>query len=436
MIGNSVQSLRWRSIAVILLYGGTLLAVNLGGAGRALTYHEVIFAQPAREMLETGDWIIPRMLGVPDTHKPPLTSWLIAVAIHVFGAAEWAVRLPSVFAALATAAWLAFLAARWFGDHVGCLAGLVHVTMHYVLQFGRLAESDIFLVLFVALAMGIFMIANVTTGVAGAESSKPRLPVVFYLACGLAFMAKGLIGLAFIGSACVLFALWKRESRVWRFLLNPGGLTVFAACLAAWPLAAYLTYPPFLDDQIKHHLGRFRGVWGEDEPIYCYLYDIPRCALPWTPLALWGIVAGWRQGWTRGPLGWFVLCWVVPGTVLLTMSQWRHYHYVAPLMPPFALLAAVGLVDCLKRRWQYAGSLSWRLPLLATFGLAAVVGVVALWPALRGREPILALLAVTIIAVWLYAWLDYRRQALAQLVTIFGAIWLLAAATFQFVIPH
>lgn len=433
-----MNPLSWRSAVIILVYGGSLLAVNLGGAGRALTYHEVVFAQPAREMLETGDWIIPRMLGVPDTHKPPLVSWLIALALQVFGSSEWAVRLPSVLAALATAVWLGFLAARWFGDRVGCVTGLIHLTMYYVLQFGRLAESDIFLVLFVALAMGVFMIANVPAPWDEDRGRANRwLPVAFYAAGGLAFMTKGLIGLAFVGSGCGFFAIWQRERRMWRLLLDPIGLALFVVVLLAWPVAAYLAYPQFLDDQIRHHLGRFQGYWGEDEPIYCYLYDIPKCALPWSLAAIWGVVIGWRRGWLRGPLGGFMLCWVVPGTVLLTLSQWRHYHYVAPLMPPFAMLAAVGLIDFAGRRHLQARSpLWWRLPLCLCVLLAIGAVVVYALPDLRGRAPIFALIGACAAACWLIGWFEQRRRLNAHLAVIFGLAWLVVAGIFHFVIPH
>ncbi len=428
------EPLSWRSASIILVFGGSLLAVNLGGMGRALSFHEVIFAEPAREMLQTGDWIIPRMLGVPDTHKPPLTSWLLALTMRFLGESEWAVRLPSVLAALATAIWLAFLAARWFGDGVGCLTGLIHVTMYYVLQFGRQAESDIFLVLFVALAMGLFILANVDSP--HGRSRSRWLPVAFYLACGFAFMTKGLIGLAFIGSGCGLYSLWNRERNAWRFFFDPIGLALFIVVLLAWPLAAYHAYPQFLDDQIRHHLGRFQGFWGEDEPRYCYLYDIPKCGLPWSPLAAWGIVVGWRAGWARGPLGRFGLCWVIPGTLLLSASQWRHYHYVAPLMPPFAILAAVGLVDMIERRRMVIGRAWWRLPFMANVTLVAGALVALKLPNLRGREAILALLGIAAAGVWLVALVERRRSPAAYFMALFSLAWVLAAGAFAFVIPH
>lgn len=431
---SAATTLSWRSIAIVLLYGGTLLSVNLGGLGRALTYHEVLFAQPAREMLSSGDWVVPRILGVPDTHKPPLTSWILAGTISILGESDWAVRVPSVLAALMTAVWLAALAARWFGDLQGCVTGLIHVTMYYVLQFGRLAESDVFLVLWVALAMGVFMLGNLDCPYG--RRAERGLPLLFYFACGLAFMTKGLIGLAFIGLGCGLYALWQRERDIWRFLFDPVGLLLFLVCLSAWPVAAYLVHPGYLDDQITHHLGRFQGRLGTDEPIYCYFYAIPRCALPWTPLALRGIVVGWRHGWLRGPLGRFTLCWVVPGVAILTASAWRHYHYVAPLMPPVAWLAAVGLVDVLNRIRVMPGRVAAGASILTCVAWSLAMVFVSDADQLRGRGPILAVLTVAGVGTCaLIGWV-WRRPLHVQLSGLLGLVWLLVAGTFAWVIPH
>src|SRR4029077_19650791 len=118
----------------IVIFGASLLCVSLTGKTRVLTYHEVLFVQPAREMLNTGDWVIPRIVGVPDTHNPPLPSWLIALAIKLLGSdSEWVVRLPSVLASLATALMIAGMTASWFGDRAGLFAGLAQLTTYSTL---------------------------------------------------------------------------------------------------------------------------------------------------------------------------------------------------------------------------------------------------------------------------------------------------------------
>ena len=81
---------------ILVLFGASLLLIGLGSS-RVLTYHEVVFAEPAKEMLASGDFVVPRIGGVPFTDKPPATAWTIAAAMTLFRSqSEWVVRLPSV----------------------------------------------------------------------------------------------------------------------------------------------------------------------------------------------------------------------------------------------------------------------------------------------------------------------------------------------------
>src|SRR5690606_25365129 len=101
--------------------------------------------------------------------KPPLMHWSIAAAMAGFGTeAEWAARLPAMLSAVATALVIAGLAARWHGDRVGLLAGLVQSTGIYVFMQGRLAEADMMLCAAVAAAMASFAVAAADRG-AGAR---------------------------------------------------------------------------------------------------------------------------------------------------------------------------------------------------------------------------------------------------------------------------
>ena len=137
------RHLRRRWQLVISVYGLSLLFMNLG-SGRVLTRHEVFTAQPAREMLHGGNLIVPSFLGKPRTKKPPTMSWLIAASMALFRSqAEWVARLPSVLAAILTALLIGSLAAQWFDELTGLLAGLMQCAVVYVFMQARLAEADI-----------------------------------------------------------------------------------------------------------------------------------------------------------------------------------------------------------------------------------------------------------------------------------------------------
>ena len=267
------------SILWIALFGATMSLVDFG-PGWALTYHEAYFAEPAREMLRTGDWLIPRIGGVPSWQKPPLTHWMIAATMGILHTeAEWAVRLPTVLCTILNALFIAALAARWHGDRIGRLAGLIQLTTFYGLFQGRLAESDMPLCAAIsgammALAYGtidraslrLSRVALVVADQCSAELGKhwsstssaiqesqpetalsrwwPRL--AFFAAAGLSTLIKGPFGLALIGGAAGLFAMTERRWNVWRFLLDPVGWLVMIALTIAWPLAAYRADPTIL----------------------------------------------------------------------------------------------------------------------------------------------------------------------------------------------
>ena len=141
------------SAGIVAAYGLAVLLVQFGTPW-ALTFHEVNFAEPAREFLRTGDWLVPRIGGRPLWDKPPLMHWSIAAALSAFGTeAEWAARLPATLSAVVVALAVASMAARWHGDRAGLLAGLVQSTSLHVLMQARLAEADMPLCAAVAVAM-------------------------------------------------------------------------------------------------------------------------------------------------------------------------------------------------------------------------------------------------------------------------------------------
>src|SRR5581483_6118299 len=155
------NSLGWRQAALMVAFGASMLLVGLGGR-RVLTFHEVVFAEPAKEMLAIGDWIVPRIAVVPYLDKPPGNAWAIAAAMSIFRSeSAFVVRLRSVLAALCSALVAAMLSARWFGRTRGLLTGLLYLSSVHVMLQARLAESDTLLCTGVTIAMALFALAVV-----------------------------------------------------------------------------------------------------------------------------------------------------------------------------------------------------------------------------------------------------------------------------------
>ena len=132
------------------------LGIGLGGSGR-LTYHEAFVAQGAREMIASGDVLVPTIDGRPWLEKPPLAVWLVALAGKLSGGVtELVARAPSGLAAALLALGVATFTARRFGPDVGWLAGLIQASTSWLVIRGRLAEADIVLACLVTWIMVAF----------------------------------------------------------------------------------------------------------------------------------------------------------------------------------------------------------------------------------------------------------------------------------------
>ena len=208
-----------RSAILIVLYGASLLLIGLGGL--VMTFHEVNYAEPAREMMRGGHWLTTSFLGEPFVEKPPLINWSIAMAMAAFhSSSEWVTRIPSAICVVLSALIIGALAARWFGDRIGLYSALIELTSMYVQAQGRRAEPDTMLCAAVSAALAVFALANIERR--GQSANRRWMPWAFYLAAGISFLPKGPIGPVLIFAPCAAFALWPRQPRALAFLRNRG----------------------------------------------------------------------------------------------------------------------------------------------------------------------------------------------------------------------
>ena len=184
-------------------------------------------AQISRTMLESGDWVTPRLDGIIYLEKPPLKWWMIAGSFAVFGVHDWAARLPIVIAILVIA-WLVGAMGCWaFGRATGFYSLLAFGTFAGLFLFTRVLISDILLTGTIALAMW---------GLARAlDSDEPRPRVWIYIAwasIGAGLLLKGLIAIVFPFGAAGLYLLASGQlfaARTWRRLRPFSGLALMLA---------------------------------------------------------------------------------------------------------------------------------------------------------------------------------------------------------------
>lgn len=430
------ESLSLKSLAILLLFGFSILFFHLGNC-RTLTLHEVLFAEPAREMIATGNWVLTNFGGVASNHKPPLTHWLIAVSMLVFqSSSEWVVRLSAVMAGMATGLLIAHLACRWHGQKIGLMAGLIQLSTFYTLMQARLAEADMLLAACVAGAMVVF--ADGVFSTPEGQTDRKR-SLAFYLLAGLSFLVKGPLGPAFIFGGAGLFLLLQRDRKTFSFLVDPVGWILFLATIVAWPLTAYLVQPDILNDWRMHHLDRFAGKLegGEKFPLF-YVAMAPLIMLPWTPCVAFGLWFGYKDGCFRDPRWRFLACWFVAGFALLSSAVWQHKHYLIPIMTPLALIGGYGMHVMSYR----SAALRMNRPVLTTVSIALFSSLVGVFLLKTTRQSSIAGIVAVLTGGMLVIeflnhrdrWGEYTRHAL-QLGIVFGIAWGAAAIAFVGLLP-
>jgi 4-amino-4-deoxy-L-arabinose transferase-like glycosyltransferase len=358
----------WMMLPLILTAAVYLFTTTTRGI---IDYDEGYYAQAAKEMAMTGNWVTPYVNGIRFLEKPPFLYWVTAVSFKLFGINEFALRLPTAVAVLVLVWIVMLIARRLAGNQAALIAGLSASFSAGTYIFTRETLHDIWLVLFVALAMYAFVVWYLDPQ----NSRRPAL--LFYVAIAGAFMCKSLIGVAFPIGIVIVFFLLSRERPQWRTIhLLPGGF-LFLIVTVPWHWLAVVQNQGFLNfffvgEQFLRFLGKREPPVLWSLPLLTFWLLLLVWLFPWTvflPAAVsWG-----RKSADKGQrtLVNLVLAWA--GVILgfFSISN-RLEHYVLPALPAFSLLIAGALAKGESKHvlWAFRG-----LAILGILVLAAGVGV-------------------------------------------------------------
>ena len=406
-------------VLLLLAYGLLVLIPGILPSTRTLSSHEVLAAQPAREMLSASHWIIPTYLEVPRLEKPPTTGWLIAISMAIFRTdAEWAVRLPSLLSALLCTLVVAALATRWLGWTAGILTGAIQLTTLWLQTQANLAEADMLLTAFIAAALGVFALCQVDHP--SGKWQSPWGKRAFLALAGVAYLFKGPVALLFIFGACFLYLLLRRNWKGFAFFLDIPGLVLFIALLVIWPLAAWRQYPPIVDMWYQEIFGYTKDDTFGRSPFWHYLANVPLMLMPWFLLGIpAAVVATWRQKLWRHPFALFLASWFIPGMCLLQAAAYKSNHYTFPLLPPLSIVMAAGLLLWLRRQHSPKPCISPAI-LASLIALASLLGITLLqiWqPGLPSATPLVLIIISAGLLVVLF--FEYHKLLTLELLALF-----------------
>lgn len=384
------------------------------GARPIVIPDEVRYAEVPREMLASGDWIVPRFNGLRYFEKPVLGYWLNAISMRLLGKNSFAVRLPSALSVGLSALILFLFVRRWAGaDSVGMLAAGVFLSCGAVFGIGTFAVLDSVFSMFVTAAMISFFFAY--------KENRPKnrtiLLALFGAFCGLAFLVKGFVAFAIPIVAIGPFLVWERR---WKEGLRLAMVPVFTAILVAlpWSIAIASREPGFWRYFFwSEHIRRFMGDDPQHtEPFWYYIPFLAGEAFPWTvffPASVWGL----RKTGLKGSLLRFALCWFCFPFVFFSLSRGKLGTYILPCFAPLAILVTLSLRSYIqqgKTRLFSAGAVFLAtaaclsafvlvLSQLTGFGGSTIYTRQEIWKWLLAAGALLIMAACAILAVRLRA---------------------------------
>jgi 4-amino-4-deoxy-L-arabinose transferase-like glycosyltransferase len=360
----------WATPALLTAWCAFLFCYGLGVGDFWRT--ESLRAVIAREMLATGDWVVPRLYGEPLFTKPPGMYLAIVLSSWPLGyVTEWTARLPSALAACACVAVFAWYFTRRLGRAPGLAAGLILPMAFMWIDKATAAEIDMLQTAWVTASILFFLraVEDPACGLAKQTAdgcAKPQAPW-WLLAC--LCMAGGVLtkwtAPQFFYGTVIPYLWWKGRLRLllrWPHLVSAG---IAAALVLAWIAAAATRtgWQEFYDTVVWEGLSRLLPGYNTWRPYswteaVLHPFKILLNTLPWSALALLTLRPGFFRIWDERGKDLLVClhCWVWPQVLFWSLVTEHTPRHSFPLFPGIA-----GLSVMVWHAW-HRGFLPWRMP--------------------------------------------------------------------------
>ena len=297
------------------------------------------YAEIAREMFASGDWISPRLCGCLWFEKPALVYWMSALSYRMFGVNEFAARLPVAVAAGLTALLLYVVIRRLVSPRMAWITALVLLTSGMFIGYARVAAPDMPLAATMTLALLAGFLATQANG-----RRRRRLWAASFAAMGLAMLAKGLPGIVLVALIFVVYFMWMRRASFinWRELTI--GAAIFLIVTATWYVPVTMRHGwQFIHEFfIRHHFERFTSnEFGHPQPFYFFLPIAIVGIAPWSAFLLPAIARLRRlqpRADRRDALVAFAWVWAAVIVFFFSFSGSKLPGYILPAFPALAII--------------------------------------------------------------------------------------------------
>jgi len=335
------MDVRGRYVLTAVIIGIALFFFNLGGRD-LWEPDETRYAVVAREMKETGDWILPHLNGKIYAEKPPLFFWLVNLSTFFLGQNnEFTNRLPSALAGFITFLLVFFFGERFLSTRAGFLSSLVLATCFLFPQLSRWMMLDSLFTLFFLLSLFYFYLGYEKEGI------RRKYYYLAGLFMGLGVLTKGPIAYLPI-PIFLLFAFFQKEiKRFWNRNLLWGCVLSVILVLIWWLPAVWMggkdyIYRILFKQAVRTYMEE--GTHFHPEPLYFYFIRFPLEFLPWVVFLPTAFIFGLRKEFGKKKEFLFLSVWFIFIFLSFTLSKGKKDNYLFPLYPAAALMVG-GLWD-------------------------------------------------------------------------------------------
>lgn len=371
-IGSALRN-SWREILPFALVFSAACWMFFSQLGQFPLFNpdESLYAEPAREMIVTGDWITTQLNYVVRFTKPPLVIWAMAGCYQLFGVNEFAARFFGAVCGALLVALTYWFARRFIGVRAAVFASLALIGAPLFVAVTREAITDTPLSLFVAGAIMSFYTAK--------ETGSARWRWFGYLLVGLAVMTKGPVGVILPAVPLGAYYLLRGELKdAWKSLKPIGGLALVALISLPWFIAEIaITKGAYFNEFIlRENVGRYTSVVdNHKQPFWYHAAAMFGGFLPWTlflPASAVALVAttktrGWKFKQLEGTDKLTMMCWIWALFTLVFFSAGvsKLIPYTLPAFPALAILVGWSIDKAITsgKRWQ----------ILAPLGVLSIV---------------------------------------------------------------
>jgi len=368
--------------AVLVFTALTVLAfLNLGQKNFWASHAESRRADIARNMIKTGDYIVPMVNDKVILTKPPLYYWALAASFKINGkATEASARVPSAIAGVATAMVVFLIGVAVFDSLTAVLAVAVLSTSYLFSFFLRFAELDMLFTFFITLSF-YFLIRLCQ------NPNRPKIwGFCFWLSAAMGFLVKGPFALLYpIGAFMLVLPFISDRSGFTRSLFSLKAIALFMIIVAPWFTYVYLYTDAgaIFAEEVAQRITDSRGK--DHSPLF-YLLSLVNFS-PWLivlPFALWHSA---DREMERSRL---ILAWLVGGLVIASLISAKNHHYILPLYPAMALITgryiAVHVKGELNANYILESITGW-LGIFISFFVFLILAVLPFAPRFTGEIP-------------------------------------------------